>query len=103
MDQFSRSSRKPITLDGEFTRPSAAGIRRAPDLIFIFDENYSPAAVAASAPTQEPSTPKPSSDAAAPDDLTTIDLANKTIEVEGIVASVKPSPKRVRDAWKVKP
>jgi cysteine-rich repeat protein len=103
MDQFSRSSRKPITPDGESTRPSAAGIRRAPDLIFIFDENYSPAAVAASARTQEPSTPKLSSDAAAPDDLTTIDLANKTIEVEGIVASVKPSPKRVRDAWKVKP
>ena len=103
MEQFSRSLRKPITLDGESTRPSVAGIRRAPDLISIFDENYSPAAVAACAPTQEPSTPKLSSDASKPDDLTTMDLANETIEVEGMVASVKPSPKRVRDAWKVKP
>ena len=103
MEQLSRSSRNPVTPDGESTRPSVAGIRRAPDLISIFDENYSPAAVAASAPTQEPSTPKLSSDATAPDDLTSIDVANKTIEVKGIVASVKPSPKRVRDAWKVNP
>ena len=114
MEQFSRSMRKPITPDGEATRPSASNIRRAPNLLSIFDEHYSSEAVAAAAPWQGPSTPKQGSDAAELGDLTTIDLAKETTEVEGIVASARPSPKQIkveaddkpkrpRDAWKVKP